>query len=367
MRRAYLLIALVAGLVLVLAACQQPDGDTGDVGETDDEVTDGEDEDGEDEDGEDEGPSGELTMARANWDTGFFQAEIYFQLLEELGYTVEHPENNEMGAEVFYQAVNKREIDFWVNGWFPLHDKFLADAPNAERVGNQVEAGAFQGYLADKATVEEHDIQTIEEIDDDPELAELFDFEGDGNADLVGCPPGWGCHESINEHFDGELGDNMNHVDAEYAVMMSDTIARFERDEPVLYYTWTPNWTVAELAPGEDVVWLESTTHPDGQDPVDGEVVPGGPDACTNDPCEIGWAANDINVVANSDFLEEEPVAKALFEEVELTVGEISEQNAKMEEGEDTSDDIQRHAETWIEENRDTVDEWLDAALSAAE
>jgi ABC-type proline/glycine betaine transport system substrate-binding protein len=158
MRRAYLLIALVAGLVLVLAACQQPDGDTGDVGETDDEVTDGEDEDGEDEDGEDEGPSGELTMARANWDTGFFQAEIYFQLLEELGYTVEHPENNEMGAEVFYQAVNKREIDFWVNGWFPLHDKFLADAPNAERVGNQVEAGAFQGYLADKATVEEHDI-----------------------------------------------------------------------------------------------------------------------------------------------------------------------------------------------------------------
>jgi len=44
---------------------------------------------------------------------------------------------------------------------------------------------------------------------------------------------------------------------------MVDTLAKFERGEPVLYYTWTPNWTVGALVPGEDVVWLEAP-RPEG-------------------------------------------------------------------------------------------------------
>lgn len=365
MRKMYLLpFALI--LMLVLAACQSGD-DTGTTGDTDtgtDTETDTDTETGT----EEPGAGTEVTMARANWDTGFFQAEIYYQLLQELGYEVEHPSNNEVGAEIFYQSVDQGDVDFWANGWFPLHENFLAETENAETVGTQIQAGAFQGYLADRATVEEHDIESIEQIDDDPELAQLFDFEGDdGVGDLVGCNSGWGCFESIEEHFnEGELGDNLNHVSAEYSALMTDTIARFERDEPVLYYTWTPNWTVAELVPGEDVVWLNSPTHPDGQEPVPGDQVPGGADACVTDPCDIGWAANDIQVVANSDFLSENPAAEALFQEIELTVSEIAEQNALMQEGEDSRDDIERHAQNWIDENRETVDEWLQAARDAA-
>lgn len=36
----------------------------------------------------------EVTMARANWSTGYMQAAIYQQLLEELGYTVSDPSEN---------------------------------------------------------------------------------------------------------------------------------------------------------------------------------------------------------------------------------------------------------------------------------
>ncbi len=367
MRKIYLLpLALI--LMLMLAACQTEEDDTGTTGDTGTD-TDTAEEDGTEEDGtEQPGAGTEVSMARANWDTGFFQAEIYYQLMQELGYEVEHPSNNEVGAEIFYQSVDQGDVDFWANGWFPLHENFLADTENAETVGTQVQAGAFQGYLADRATVEEHDIETIEQIDDNPDLAELFDFEGDdGVADLVGCNSGWGCYESIEEHIsEGGIGDNINHVSAEYSALMTDTIARFERGEPILYYTWTPNWTVAELVPGEDVMWLQSETHPNEQEPVPGDQVPGGADACTGDPCNIGWAANDIQVVANSDFLSENPAAQALFEEVELTVAEISEQNALMNEGEDSRDDIERHAQNWIDQNRDTVDEWLQAARDAA-
>ena len=38
-----------------------------------------------------------------------------------------------------------------------------------------------------------------------------------------------------------------------------------------------------------------------------------------------------------------------------------------MNEGEDSSEDIQRHAEAWIENNRDMVDGWLETAREAAD
>jgi glycine betaine/proline transport system substrate-binding protein len=327
---------LISALALILAAC----GD-------DDTAVDGD-------------ISGTINMARADWDTGYFQAEVYYQLLTELGYDVTHPEDNEIDATLFYIAASERDVDFWVNGWFPLHQEFLAAAPNATRVGNSIAAGGFQGYLVDLATAEEYGIESLEQIAADPELAALFDTDGDGRADLTGCDAGWGCHDAIEMHLEGEgLGDAINHVSASYSVLMADVMARHGRGEPVLFYTWTPNWTVGALPPGEEVMWINAPTHPDGNPAVPGVV------GCATDPCDIGWAANDINVVANQDFLAEFPHAARLLEVVELPLGDVSIQNLMMDEGENSQADITRHAQEWIEENRTLVDTWLDEARAA--
>src|SRR3546814_3004426 len=57
-------------------------------------------------------------MARATWDTGWWPAEIYKQLLEKLGYEV--GEVTTLDNPPFYQAVAQGDVDLWVNGWFPL-------------------------------------------------------------------------------------------------------------------------------------------------------------------------------------------------------------------------------------------------------
>lgn len=44
----------------------------------------------------------------------------------------------------------------------------------------------------------------------------------------------------------------------------------------------------------------------------------------------------------------------------------IYEQNAKMEAGEDNKRDLQRHADQWIEQNRELFDSWIDQAKDAA-
>ena len=60
--------------------------------------------------------------------TGYFEAEIVAALLRELGYDVSSPAEREMGPDVFYPAVASRLVDFWANGWFPLHDAKLETA-----------------------------------------------------------------------------------------------------------------------------------------------------------------------------------------------------------------------------------------------
>ena len=42
----------------------------------------------------------EIKMAKANWDTGYFQAEIYKQALEKMGYKVTEPKA--IKPSVFY-------------------------------------------------------------------------------------------------------------------------------------------------------------------------------------------------------------------------------------------------------------------------
>lgn len=307
-----------------------------------------------------------LKMGRATWDTGWFQTEVYSQLFEKLGYEVTGPVTLDNPA--FYQSVGQGDVDLWVNGWFPLHEPFLdrelvtgqrLDEP-IEAVGVQVPGGALQGFLADTATAEELDVTSMADFTRD-EVAEAFDQDGDGRADLYGCDEGWGCHLEIEAHLgEHEWGASVEQVSGDYTELMREAQERIEAGEPTLFYTWTPNWTVEVLAPGEDVMWLEAPALPDEEESTTVADL----DGCAGaDPCELGWVANDIRAVAHSEFLEENPPVRRLLEAVEIPLADIAAQNAEMVAADAyTEEDLADDAEAWIADNRELVDEWLAAA-----
>ena len=68
----------------------------------------------------------EIKMAKANWDTGYFQAEIYKQALEKMGHTVTEPKA--IKPSVFYVAAAAGDLDLWVNGWFSTHDGYIKES-----------------------------------------------------------------------------------------------------------------------------------------------------------------------------------------------------------------------------------------------
>ncbi|WP_261884065.1 glycine betaine/L-proline ABC transporter substrate-binding protein ProX [Vibrio pelagius] len=288
-----------------------------------------------------------------------FQTLIVNRALEALGYDVK--DTKEVDYNVAYTSIAKGDATFLAVGWFPLHaDKYAMSGGDEKfyRHGNYVSSAA-QGYLIDKKTAEKYGITNIGQLKD-PRLAKLFDANGDGKADLTGCNPGWGCEMVIEEQLSAfELRDNVTHNQGNYAAIIADTISRYKKGDPILYYTWTPYWVSGELVPGKDVVWLEVpfSALPGERENVD-TTLPNGKN--------YGFEMNSMRIVANKAFAEQNPAAAKLFEIIKLNINDVSAQNMMMSQGKNSSDDIESHVNGWIKANQAQFDAWISEAKKAA-
>ncbi len=322
-------------------------------------------------------PAGSVTMARANWSTGYMQAAIYAALLAELGFEVTNPADLELAPSNAYLAMANGEFDFWVNSWFPNHDHFLAGemhdgslvSDHLTTLGWEMRRGATQGLVISKSLAEDHGIRTLDQIVNDPDLFIMFDHSDstpdDGVLQLLGCPEGWGCHDNIKTIIEDLGWTNVEQLEvASYDTLITEAISRDEAGIPYIALTWGPSAYLVDLRPGDNVVWLSiaddyrspyQTTGPATMD--DGH--------CSADQCNLGWDLADIRVTANNDFLAANPTAARLLELVEINPIAVAVQSVAYQLGEDTDADVRRHAAQWISEHRDMVDHWLAAARRA--
>ena len=283
---------------------------------------------------------------------GLFREMIPLRGLEQLGYAIDLPRTLTVPAA--HQATAAGDCTYSFDHWVPMHDPFYDPIKDVTiRIGPAV-AGAAQGFLIDKKTADAHGISNIEQFRD-PEIAALFDSNGNGKADLCCTNPGWGAERVTNHILDTVgLRDTVDHNQGEYTAMMADTIARFRLSESIFFYTWTPHWLLGELRPGQETVWLDVDPKYCEMEGTCGESM-------------TGFPLNDIYIVANAEFMSENPAAKAFLEQVEIPIGALNAQNLLMRQGEDDETDVMRHADEWIAANQATFDSWLEAARMAAQ
>jgi len=91
-----------------------------------------------------------------------------------------------------------------------------------------------------------------------------------------------------------------------------------------------------------------------------------GIEGAVTDPIKLGFVVSDIQVVANKKFLEKNPAAAKFLEVFTLPLADINEQNTRMQNGEKSRKDIERHVKEWIEKNQATWNGWLEQARQAA-
>ena len=329
-----------------------------------------------------------ITMARADWSTGYFQASLYRQLLQRLGYDVSDPADKELGPSLAYLSMAEGDIDFWVNSWYPGHSSWLAtELPDGSLVGDHVSAvgeemiaGGLQGILVTKSFAEEYNLRTLDDLNNNPEALAAYDSNdaspGDGVADIYGCQESYTCDDILESQIAFSGWENIRQIVAGYDAMFAEAASKVEDDEPVVLYTWTPSSYITRVRPGDNVMWIGVEEVVDDSNPLgrDGgeewDQRPGlaslGTDTCLyviEEGCQLGWVAADILVTARNDLLENHPAVKKLFEVVKLNVVDVSLQIVEQNNTDADPDDL---AAKWIQENSEQVDGWIAEAMAAA-
>ena len=328
-----------------------------------------------------------LTMARADWATGYFQASLYRQLAQRLGYEVSDPADTELGPSLAYLAMAEGDVDFWVNSWYPGHNSWLEpDLPDGSKVGDHISAigeemiaGGLQGLLITKSFAEEYNLRTLDDLNNNPDALAAYDANdaspGDGVADIYGCQESYTCDDILASQIAFSGWENIRQVIAGYDAMFAEAASRIEDGEPVVLYTWTPSSYITRVRPGDNVMWIGVEDVIDDSNPLGrdgGEEWDQTPGLASLDSstclyiveggCQLGWVAADILVTARNDVLEENPALKRLFEVVKLNVVDVSLQVVEQNTRDADPDDL---AARWIEDNSDLVDGWISEALAA--
>jgi glycine betaine/proline transport system substrate-binding protein len=143
-----------------------------------------------------------------------------------------------------------------------------------------------------------------------------------------------------------------------YFALMADTITRYKEGQPILYFTWVPQWIATVLVEDKDVVWLEvpKTDLPDGNNNVD----------TMYKGKNLGFAVDKVEAVLNKEFADKNPAALKFLSVMQITTADESAQNLKMQQGEKKPADIRRHAKEWVAAHRQQFDAWLQTARAAA-
>ncbi|CAM8673817.1 glycine betaine/L-proline ABC transporter substrate-binding protein ProX [Kluyvera sp. M-M157-B] len=287
-----------------------------------------------------------------------FQTALINRALKQLGYDVAPTE--EVEYNVAYTAVAAGDATYMAVSWLPMQQN-MYDARGGDatfyRQGTYI-SNAAQGYLIDKKTADKYHISDISQLKD-PQLAKLFDADGDGKADLAGCNPGWVCGSVIDTQIKAYgLSNTVTQNQGNYSAIIADTLTRYKAGKPVLYYTWAPYWVSDELKPGTDVVWLTvpHSANP-GQFKEQNTALANGKN--------YGFAVNNEYIVANKAWAAKNPAAAKLFAVAKLPLADVNAQNQRMHQGESSAADIQRHVDGWIHAHQATYDGWIAQALAA--
>jgi len=303
-----------------------------------------------------------VRAAHSNWVEEHFQTEIVNIGLEKLGYQIEKPK--EIDYPAIYLSVANGDLDYSVIGAEKAHQGYFNSAggeKKLERVG-VLTPNVIQGYQIDKKTADKYKITNIGQLKD-PKIAQLFDSDGNGKANLVGCNPGWFCERIIDRHIKAYgLENTVENKRGQYIILLADVISRYQQGKSVLYYAYNPHWVSTVLKPDRDIIWLEVpfTSLPESHKNLTEKDT-------TIEGKNLGFAVDRLRIFANKEFLAANPVAKRWFELVQIPAEDMNVESLYIKDGEDSPEDIRRHAKEWVENNQGLFDSWLEEAKKVAD
>ena len=225
------------------------------------------------------------TMAQAadiiigvpNWPSVAATANVLKVVIEQnLGLEVELQNGTN---PIVFEAMDKGSMHAHPEVWMPnqqnLHNTYVKDKATVVMNPNGVEA--FQGMCLPKAFADEHNIRSIDDLSN-PDVAALFDSNGDGRGELWIGAPGWASTnvEKIRAKSYG-YDQTFELTESDETLAYADLDNAVKGNKPWIGFCYTPHyvfvlhdlqileeppydaakWNV--IQPTDDPAWLEKS------------------------------------------------------------------------------------------------------------
>ena len=256
------------------------------------------------------GVDGEIELTYVEWDTEVASTNVIGQVLEEIGYDVTlTPLDN----SVMWEAVSTGEADAMVAAWLPAThgsqleqygDKMIDLGPNLE--------GAKIGLV----------VPTYMDVNS---IADLTDEAG---KTITGIEPGAGVVAASERTLEDYANlDGWEVQTSSSGAMTTELGSAYGSEEDIIVTGWSPHWKFQTY----DLKYLE-------------------------DPEGTFGEAETINTMVREGLEEDLPEAYQVLDNFNWTTDDIESIMLEVSEGTSPED----AAATWIEANRDKVDEWIE-------
>ncbi len=292
----------------------------------------------------------DIVIGVPNWPSVNVTAHVLQTAIEQnLGLEVELQNGSN---PIIFEAMDASSMHVHPEVWLPnqqnLHDKYVMEKGTVAINGAGVEA--FQGMCVDQATADKHGITSIDDLTN-PDIAALFDEDGDGQGDLWIGAPGWASTniEKIRAKSYGydqtmsltEFDETVAYANLDNAIKAGDAWAGF---------CYAPHYVFAL----HDLQVLEEPAH----DPATWDVT-----QPTDDPnwLEISkagsaWSAAQLHIAYAKGLEQRHPDVARLLTNASFTTDDVSAFTFAL-----VIDKIEpvEFAKTWVAKNEDRVLGWL--------
>jgi glycine betaine/proline transport system substrate-binding protein len=261
-----------------------------------------------------------LLLANIGWDENVAVSNLTKVILEdELNYERVDIDTSE-DLDSTYRRVASGELDAFQDVWRPNQEALLQQVAEDVELLDPWFLGETKQGMAVPAYM---DVRSIEEL------------KGTDVEFIFGIEPSSVMMQQVGEEVVPAYGLEQKLVAAPTAGMLAEVDRLYAFRDEFVFLAWSPHWMNQRY----DIRYLE--------DPKDAM----GP---TNDPAEI-------STIARGDLRDEDPVAYAFMDALELTEKQIDD----LEYAINKADDPLVGARRWASENREVVRPWIEAAINA--
>lgn len=257
-----------------------------------------------------------LVIGTNNWAENVAVANLWKLVLDDQGYDVEL---SDVGKSALFAGLASGDFDLSLELWLPYTDKeFIAPYRDRLEVHDAWYDKTGQGLV----------VPDYVDIDTVAELAERYEeFGYQGRPTIIGIDSGSsiaGLTEDAIETYDLPL----QQINSSEPAMLSALDRAYNNDQPIVVTLWSPHWAFTKY----DLKYLD-------------------------DPEKVYGDGDTIYWFSRGGFGEDDPWLTAVLDAWHMDDESLGKLMSEIE----SQDDPVAGARTWLEENRDQVDEWLAA------